>query len=238
MDGTFTRQEGRSEEREEETQLGNRRLKLCPNPFSVLGFWVSKNLRNLYCKARFSSISGFCYSRRIEFFDGNVVNNSVFFVSDCCFLEEEEEMSSVISEFLGDKKDGVEEKSENVSNVGTFGDLIAEKGRESSSSSDFLTSETTGHEEEEEAEEEQSHSSSEESSSSPATLGWPVDKPEAQDCTSQCREEPGEKSHLDDSKLEKKGSELSGMCCAYNFVAFFFASFVIFCVWITMCLLI
>ncbi|EXB36686.1 Rop guanine nucleotide exchange factor 1 [Morus notabilis] len=189
MDRAGKREEG---EEREETQLGNRRLKLCRNPFSGFGFWVSKNLRNLYRKARLSNNGFFCSSRRVEF-DGNVVNNSVFFVSDYCFLEEEEERGAVM-ECLGEKKNGNNEGfGENANEVETFGDLIAEEGRESSSSSDFLTSETTGHEEE------QSHSSSEESSSSPTTLGWPVEKPEAQDCASQCGDESG----------EKKGSEIS-----------------------------
>ncbi|KAL5550221.1 hypothetical protein UlMin_000397 [Ulmus minor] len=99
----------------------------------------------------------------------------------------------------------IEEKSEglgdNGGEIGTFENLISEKGRESSSSSDFLISETTGHEE-------QSQSSSEESSPS-STLGWPIQKVEAPDCSSNSGLEAGEKTHLEGRKLEKPGSALS-----------------------------
>lgn len=88
--------------------------------------------------------------------------------------------------------------------VRTFGDLIEEKGRDSSSSSEFLTSETTGHEE-------QSHSSSDEETSSAPSLGWPIQKAEASDCTSQNGSEAAERTHLDDRNLEKQGSTISGI---------------------------
>ncbi|PON59944.1 PRONE domain containing protein [Parasponia andersonii] len=210
MERAFTHRKGR----EEKTHLGNQSLKLSPplerlrssnspNPFSVLGFWVSRNLRNLYCKARVLDNGGCCSCSGRFQFNGTVVNNSVYLASPCRFEEEEADM-----ECLDEKKEGVEEKenegfSDNVAEIGTFGDLIiAEKVRMSNSSSDFLTSETTGHEE-------QSHSSSEESSS-PPSLGWPVEKSEAPDCNSHSSsKEAEEKTCLDDGKLEKQGSSVS-----------------------------
>ncbi|XVE61971.1 hypothetical protein DITRI_Ditri06bG0081300 [Diplodiscus trichospermus] len=93
---------------------------------------------------------------------------------------------------------------ENGVQMGTFAELLEDKGRESSSSSDFLTSETTGHEEE------HSHSSSEEDSASPPSLDWPVqEKAETEDCTSTNCSEGGKKPHLNDRKLEKQGSTIS-----------------------------
>ncbi|KAI5584445.1 hypothetical protein POPTR_006G092600v4 [Populus trichocarpa] len=87
--------------------------------------------------------------------------------------------------------------------VQTFGDLIEDKCRESSSSSDFLTSEATGNEE-------HGHSSSEEGSTSPHTMGWPVLKDEAPDCTNtDGATDDEEKSHFDDRKLGKQGSSVS-----------------------------
>ncbi|KAM6550812.1 hypothetical protein CsatB_000620 [Cannabis sativa] len=204
MERAFTRQEGRIEK----THLGNPRSKLrscvSPIPFAVLGFWVSRNIRNLYCKVRFLDNGGTgcgCCSRRFRF-NGTVVNNSVFLASPGFF------QGRAGMESLDVKKERVEDKEcqvfdKNVGGMETFGDLIiSEKGRESSSSSDFLTSETTGHEE-------HSHSSSEESSS-PATLGWSAEKSEAPDCTSHSSgKETKEKACLDDRKLEKQGSSVS-----------------------------
>lgn len=219
MERAFSHERGSGEK----THLGNQRLKLSPplerlrgsyspNPFSILGFWVWRNLRNLYCKARFLD-NGCCCScsGRLQF-NGTVVNNSAFLASPGFFEE-----GIAVMECLDEKKEGVEEKEnegfgENEGEVETSGDLITvEKGRESSSSSDFLTSETTGHEE-------QSHSSSEESSS-PLTLGWPVEKSEPQDCTSHCSgKEAEEKTCLDDKKLEKQGSSVSGITLFLTFV--------------------
>ncbi|KAJ6362952.1 hypothetical protein OIU78_003191 [Salix suchowensis] len=168
------------------------------NPFSLLGFWVSKSLRTLYCKARFSD--GFCLEKLQ--FNGTVASNSVLCASPGVVLKEEEEaeMEGSIEKNnrerdtnFGEKKGGVQ----------TFGDLIEDKCRESSSSSDFLTSEATGNEE-------HSHSSSEEDSSSPPTMGWPVQNDEARDCTStDGATDDEEKSHFDDRKLEKQGSSIS-----------------------------
>ena len=148
MERAFTHKKGSREK----THLGNPSLKLYPplerlrscdslNPFSILGFWVSRNLRSLYCKARVLN-NGCCGSCLGRFqFNGTVVNNSVFLASPGVFEEERAGM-----ECLDEKKERVEEKEneegfdENVGEIGTFGDLIiAEKGRESSSSSDFLT---------------------------------------------------------------------------------------------------
>ncbi|KAJ6331609.1 hypothetical protein OIU76_010066 [Salix suchowensis] len=168
------------------------------NPFSLLGFWVSKSLRTLYCKARFSD--GLCLEKLQ--FNGTVASNSVLCASPGVVLKEEEEaeMEGSIEKNnrerdtnFGEKKGGVQ----------TFGDLIEDKCRESSSSSDFLTSEATGNEE-------HSHSSSEEDSSSPPTMGWPVQNDEARDCTStDGATDDEEKSHFDDRKLEKQGSSIS-----------------------------
>lgn len=202
MDTPFTHQE----EREAHLQNQHQQLKLClplvrfrghntQNPLSIFGFFLSKYIRNLYSRAR---ISNSCCLGRLTY-NGMVVNNSAFCDSPGFIEEGIAEMEGLI-----EKIEGVEVKSEGFDDVGkveTFGELteIEEKGRDSCSSSDFLTSETTGHEE-------QSHSSSEESSS-PPSLGWPVQKSEAPDCTSQ----NGTEAHLGDRKLEKQGSTISGI---------------------------
>ncbi|KAF5737199.1 rop guanine nucleotide exchange factor 7 [Tripterygium wilfordii] len=128
--------------------------------------------------------------------------NSVFCASPPGFIEESKDKmeGSVVGD--GD----IEEKNKGSAQNGdekvqTFGDLIEDKGRESSSSSDFLTSETTVHED-------QSHCSSQESSS-PPSMGWPVEKVEASDCASQVDMESEEKPSLGDRKLEKQGSSIS-----------------------------
>ncbi|KAL6146091.1 hypothetical protein ACLB2K_056774 [Fragaria x ananassa] len=192
MEASFTHQEER-----EGAHLHNQhqQLKLClplvrirgpntQNPLSIFGFCLSKYIRSLYSRAR---ISNSCCLGRLSY-DVMVVNNSAF----CDSVEE----GIAAMEGLIEKSEGLDEV---VGKVETFGELIEieEKGRDSCSSSDFLTSETTGHEE-------QSHSSSEESSS-PPSLGWPVQKSEAPDCTS----ENGTETHLDDRKLQKQGSTIS-----------------------------
>ncbi|XP_009378875.2 rop guanine nucleotide exchange factor 7-like [Pyrus x bretschneideri] len=205
MDGAFTYQE----ERESRTHLKFHQLKLCPpllsfrsfnsrNPFSLFCFWASKYLRNLHCRAR---IFNSCCLGKLPY-DGMVVNNSAF-----CDLPGFGDEGGASMEGLVEKDEVIGEKSgdflaEALDKDGSFEDLIEEKGRESSSSSNFLTSETTGQEEE------QSHSSSEESSS-PPSLGWPVQKGEAPDCTSENGDEAAEKTHSDDRKLEKQGSTIS-----------------------------
>ncbi|KAB5520018.1 hypothetical protein DKX38_024337 [Salix brachista] len=212
MDRAFTHQKERETAHQQEEQHCHYRLKLCVpvlvklrssnnlKSFSLLGFWVSKSLRNLYCKARFSN--GFCLKRL--HFNGMVVNNTAFCDSPGVVLKEEErEMEGLIeksNEYNRERDANFDEKKGEVQ---TFGDLIEDKGRESSSSSDFLTSENTGHEE-------HSHSSSEEDSSSPRTLDWPVQKDEASAGTStNGATDDGEKSNLDDRKLEKQGSSIS-----------------------------
>ncbi|KAM2954533.1 hypothetical protein FF1_032799 [Malus domestica] len=205
MDGAFTHQE----ERESRTHLQFQQLKLCPpllsfrsfnsrNPFSIFCFWASKYLRNLHCRAR---IYNSCCLGKLPY-DGMVVNNSAF-----CDLPGFGDEGGASMEGLVEKDEVIGEKSgdffaEALDKDGSFEDLIEEKGRESSSSSYFLRSETTGQEEE------QSHSSSEESSS-PPSLGWPVQKGEAPDCTSENGDEAAEKTHSDDRKLEKQGSTIS-----------------------------
>lgn len=197
MDRAFTHQVER-----EGTQLQNQHVKLClplvslkscchinPNPFSVFGFWVSKYLRDFYYRAHISN--GCCCLRRIRY-NGMVVNNAAFCASPGFFLEG----GKAAMEGLMEKSVDVEEKNDG------FGGK--DGGRESSSSSDFMASETTGNEE-------HSHSSSEESSSSPPSLGWPVQNAEAKDCHSENGTEAGKKTCLDDRKLEKQSSTISGI---------------------------
>lgn len=197
-----------------------RRLALCfpsvklkssgrPADFLGLGlgsFWVSKYLRNLSCGRWFSN--GFCV-RRIRF-SGMVVNNSVF-------------CDSPGSVQGAAEMEGFEEKSENVEErengfgeregrVGTFENLLEEEGRECSSSSDSLASEVT-------ANEEQSHSSSEESSS-PLPLDWSIQKQEVSHSLSSGDPDGTEKPHLDERKLEKQGSRISGMLCIFTLYRF------------------
>ncbi|CAB4284621.1 unnamed protein product [Prunus armeniaca] len=205
MDRAFTHQE----ERERTQQLQNQQLKLClpfvrfrgfnnHNPFSIFGFWASKFLRNLHCRAR---ISNSCCLGRLQY-NGMVVNNSAFCESPGFIKEGKAAMEGLVERNEGIIEGKREDFGECLGQVGTFGDLIEEKGRESSSSSEFLTSETTGHEE-------HSHSSSDEETSSAPSLGWPIQKAEASDCTSQNGSEAAERTHLDDRNLEKQGSTIS-----------------------------
>ncbi|KAJ6871243.1 rop guanine nucleotide exchange factor 7-like isoform X1 [Populus alba x Populus x berolinensis] len=212
MDRAFTHQKERETAHQQEEQHCHYRLKLCVpvvvklrssnnlKSFSLLGFWVSKSLRNLYCKARFSNG---CCLKRLQF-NGMVMNNSAFCDSPGMVLKEEKgEMEGLIEKSNECNREKDTNFGEKKGEVQTFGDLIEDKGRESSSSSEFLTSENTGHGE-------HSHSSSEEDSSSPRTLGWPVQKDEVSDCTStNSATDDEEKSHFDDRKLEKQGSSIS-----------------------------
>ncbi|KAJ6865140.1 rop guanine nucleotide exchange factor 7-like isoform X1 [Populus alba x Populus x berolinensis] len=212
MDRAFTHQKERETAHQQEEQHCHYRLKLCVpvvvklrssnnlKSFSLLGFWVSKSLRNLYCKARFSNG---CCLKRLQF-NGMVMNNSAFCDSPGVVLKEEKgEMEGLIEKSNECNREKDTNFGEKKGEVQTFGDLIEDKGRESSSSSEFLTSENTGHGE-------HSHSSSEEDSSSPRTLGWPVQKDEVSDCTStNSATDDEEKSHFDDRKLEKQGSSIS-----------------------------
>ncbi|KAH8485024.1 hypothetical protein H0E87_026702 [Populus deltoides] len=212
MDRAFTHQKERETAHQQEEQHCHYRLKLCApvvvklrssnnlKSFSLLGFWVSKSLRNLYCKARFSNG---CCLKRLQF-NGMVVNNSAFCDSPGVVQKEEKgEMEGLIEKNNECNREKDTNFGEKKGEVQTFGDLIEDKGRESSSSSEFLTSENTGHGE-------HSHSSSEEDSSSPRTLGWPVQKDEVSDCTStNSATDDEEKSHFDDRKLEKQGSSIS-----------------------------
>ncbi|XP_057983741.1 rop guanine nucleotide exchange factor 7-like isoform X2 [Malania oleifera] len=162
-------------------------------PFSILGFWVCKSLRRLRCRVRFSN--GLCF-RRVGF-DGMVVNNSVF----CASPEEEK----VAMEGVIEKNEGAEERKgegsiENGSEIGAIVGLKEKVSRESSSSSEFLTSEATGNEE-------QSPSSSE-GSFSPPSVGWPLDKSEANHCRCSNIAQDAEKPHFDDRRLEKQGSAI------------------------------
>lgn len=201
MDRAFNHQQER-----EGTQHQHQQLKLClplvrlrsldnPNPFCVLRFWISKSLRNFYYRVSFSK--GFCL--RGSRYNGTVVNNSAFCASPSCVE------GKAVMEVLVEKNEDIEDVNERCKENGgqneTFADLIEEERRESSSSSDFLISETTGHEE-------QSQSSSE--TYSPPSLGWPVQKAETPDCTSTNRNVEEQKPRLDDKKLEKQNSTISG----------------------------
>ncbi|KAH7553763.1 hypothetical protein ACOSP7_029386 [Xanthoceras sorbifolium] len=209
MDSAFTHQEEREgtqqqqhqQQQQQQQQQQHYQLKLCVPVKKLFAFWVSKSLRNLYCRVRFSSGFGV---KKLEY-NVMVVNNSIF-CSSPEFLEggkdtmEGFDVTEKINEGIEEVKS--EGFGENERRIETFGDLIVEeKGRESSSSSDFLTSETTVHEEE------QSHSSSQ--SSSPHSLGWPVEKTEPPDCSSVAGNENEEKPRLDDRKFEKQSSTLS-----------------------------
>ncbi|GMI96470.1 hypothetical protein HRI_003316300 [Hibiscus trionum] len=154
-------------------------------------FLVSKSFRSLCYKVIDSNV---CCSH------GMIVNNSVYYPSPGPFEEQQAEMERLV-ENIGSFEEKDESFTENGGQMGTFAELLLDKGRGSSSSSDFLTSETTVHEEE------HSHSSSEEGSPS---LGWPVKENDgAEDCTSTNCSEDGKKTPLDDRKLEKQGSTIS-----------------------------
>lgn len=174
-----------------------------PTGFLVLGrLWVSKYLRILCFRERFCN--GFCV-RRIRF-SGMVVNNSVFCDSPGVF-EGAAEMEGFI-----EKGERVEERGNGVAEDGggieTFGNLHEEETRECSSTSDSLTSEGT-------ANEEQSRSSSEESSS-PPPLDWSVKKEEAPHSFDSGHPDGPEKPHLEERKLEKRGSTISGMISFFS----------------------
>ncbi|XVE96957.1 hypothetical protein REPUB_Repub02eG0268900 [Reevesia pubescens] len=196
MDEAFTHQE-----QIDSTQQHHYQFKLClPVPkLKAKSFWVPKSVKSL-CYSGVESNG--CFSQRLEY-SGMIVNNSVFCASPGLFEEEKAEMEGLVEE-----KESFEEKNEsfgeNGVQMGTFAELLEDKGRESSSSSDLLTSETTGHEEE------HSHSSSEEDSASPPSLGWPIhENAETEDCTSTNCSEDAKKPPLDDRKLEKQGSTIS-----------------------------
>ncbi|XP_050213774.1 rop guanine nucleotide exchange factor 7-like [Mercurialis annua] len=164
------------------------KFKTLNNPFSNLGFWVSKSAHNLYNKAQFSYGVWF---KRVHF-SGMVVNNSVF------------------GEVLEEGMEGFVEK--NGGEVQTFGDLIEVKGRESSSSSDFLTSETTGHEEHSHSssEEEESLGWPVKEEEEEEEDEEDEDEEEVEDCRStNGADDSKKKVHLDDRKMEKQGSSIS-----------------------------
>ena len=177
------------------------KLKSSSNPtgFLVLGrrFWVSKYLRNLCFRGRFR-------------FSGMVVNNSVF-----CDSPEVVEGAAEMEGFI-EKGERVEERDDGFGEDGvgieTLGNSLEEQARECSSSSDSLTSEAM-------ANEEQSYSSSEESSS-PPPLDWSIKKKEASHSLSSGEPNGAEKPHLDERKLEKQRSTISGMCRFFLHVKF------------------
>ncbi|XP_038905547.1 rop guanine nucleotide exchange factor 7-like isoform X2 [Benincasa hispida] len=121
----------------------------CFNPFSNLGYWVSKSARKLCQKARFST--GFC-CRGLEY-RGMVVNNSAFL------------------EVVAMEIEGKEEKCDVFGNS----QKVFDENTGSTSSSDLLTSKETGEMEEQRMQDEESSSSSS-SSSSAASMGWPLHK--------------------------------------------------------------
>ncbi|KAL3536453.1 hypothetical protein ACH5RR_004914 [Cinchona calisaya] len=157
------------------------------NPFSLLRFWASKSLRNLYSRPKMSSRFG---SERFHF-NGMVVNNSVYCASPCSPVEK---MESLLEkrEGMGQKHNGFCENDRVVA---------VEESGESSSSSGFLASEITVNDEEQ---------SSTEDSSSPPSMVWAIQKDdEPPDYASSHVSEDAEKPHSDTRKLEKHGSSLS-----------------------------
>ncbi|KAK7256811.1 hypothetical protein RIF29_30318 [Crotalaria pallida] len=171
------------------------------NPLSILVLWVSKSLRSLCFRVQLSQ--GFCL-RRIQYHGGGmVIDNTVLYASSG-FLEQGEEADSMEGLDLVESNEVVEECKgrENGVKKESFADLIEEKGcDESSSSCELLSSETNGNEE---------HSqSSTEDSSSPASIGWPVQKTAASNCTSPHGNEDSGKKHLENKEFEKKVSVLS-----------------------------
>ncbi|KAK8685351.1 hypothetical protein V6N13_041354 [Hibiscus sabdariffa] len=160
-------------------------------------FGVSKSFRGLCYKAIESNVS-----QRLEY-SGMIVNNCVFYPSPGPFEERQAEMERLV-ENIGSFEEKDESFTENGAQMGTFAELLEDKGRESSSSSDFLTSERTVHEEE------LSHSSSEEGSASSPSLGWPVkENVGAEESTGTNCSEDGKKAPLDSRKLEKHESTIS-----------------------------
>lgn len=181
-------------EREESTKKTPLQLKLCLPLLKPKG---SSNTSNPFSQlalwvekslrnlcCKAKDSNGFCF-RRLQF-NGMVVNNSVYCASPG-LVENSEEMS--------EKRHGF---GVNWHGIEGFGD----GGRENSSSgSDNLVSETTVNEEQ---------SSSVDSSPS---MGWPVKKTEVPQCASSNVSQQLEKTHLDDRKLQKQGSTISGINC-------------------------
>lgn len=147
--------------------------------------WVSKSANFLKNKAK--------NSRRKFRFDAMLVNNSVYCASPNNL--EEAEMEAPVNEDQG--------ICENELKSGHLSDLIEEESGESSSTSEFLASEVTLNCE---------NSSSEDSSSSPS-MGCPVRQDNVRHCSCSEVSDEVEKPHLDQRKLDKQGSSLSGTNC-------------------------
>ncbi|KAK6120315.1 hypothetical protein DH2020_046006 [Rehmannia glutinosa] len=146
-------------------------------PSSAFSFWVSKSVKFLKNKAKGPNIS----SKRF-YFDGMIVNNSVYCASPN-FVEHKMDALANENEILGDEK---KRACENEIKVGNFRDLNEEESGESSLSSDFLGSEVNLNDE---------NSSSSQGSSLSPSMGSEVS-------------EEIEKPNLDKRKLDKQGSSL------------------------------
>ncbi|CAL0304464.1 unnamed protein product [Lupinus luteus] len=170
-----------------------------PNPFSILVLWVSKSLTSLCFRVQLSQ--GFCF-KRIQYHHSMVIHTTALYASSG-FLEQGEEADSMESLDLAENTEVVEECKgrENGAKNEFFADMIEEKGCNSSSGSELLSSEKT-------CNEEHSHSSTEESSS-PDSVGWPVQKIVASNCTSPHGSEENVNKHLENKEFEKKVSVLS-----------------------------
>ncbi|GMJ03155.1 hypothetical protein HRI_003984700 [Hibiscus trionum] len=155
-------------------------FKLClPVPkLKARSFWVSKSVKSLCYKAIEPNV---CCSDRVES-SGMIVKA---------------EMESPVEKKESSGETGVQ--------MGTFAELLEDKGRESSSSSELLTSETTVHEGE------HSHSSSEEEDLySPPSIHWHAHEiSETEDSTCSNSSEGRKKPPMNDRILEKQSSTIS-----------------------------
>lgn len=199
MDGPFIHREQIGS-----TQQQDYQFKLClPVPkLKASSFWVPKSVKSLCYRAIEPNV---CCLERLDY-GGTIVNNSAVCDSPGVLEEKRADMEGLV-----EKKERFEEKiksfGENGVQMGTFAVLLEDKGRESSSSSDLFTSETTVHEEE------HSHSSSEEDLYSPPSLDWHGQEIAETEDSSICSSfsEDRKKTPMDDRKLEKQGSTVSGI---------------------------
>ncbi|XP_054784433.1 rop guanine nucleotide exchange factor 7-like [Prosopis cineraria] len=165
------------------------------NPFSNLGFWVSK------------VSGGFCL-KSVHYNDNDMpVKDSAFCVSSPDHEDDEEGEVSKMGAFIH-KKEAPNQKEEkdrrNRGKLEAFANLSEDNSRESSSNSDIFSS--TGNEE-------QSRSSSEESSSSssPPSVKKPVQKTPAPELAISRAIDHGDKMRLHINKQDSELSEIEMM---------------------------
>ncbi|KAF8403004.1 hypothetical protein HHK36_011099 [Tetracentron sinense] len=191
MDHRASSQQEQEEEKQQELILCLPSVKLRSSdnlkPFSILGFWVSKSLRSLSCRARFSN--GVVLRR---FLCSGLVLKSSVFCGSSGFLEAEE----VAMECLVEKREGMEERKDGFGANGCGSISCTDSIEEECSTSEATTSEERGQ-------------SSSEESSSPSPLGWLIGKSEVSNCSISDVTEDEEKPQLNDRKLEKQGSKIS-----------------------------